>query len=89
MKALATIRPHGGQCDYAKVNDSRTPEQQSIEETSPSGDPGVSYHLDQNAEQEKAAALVSMAEIVVCQDAEMRVLWANSVAAQSVGLSLA
>jgi two-component system cell cycle sensor histidine kinase/response regulator CckA len=45
--------------------------------------------MGQNAEQEKAAALDSMAEVVVCQDAEMRVIWANGVATTSAGLSLA
>jgi PAS domain S-box-containing protein len=54
---------------------------------SPPGDASASARKRQNGEQEKAAALDSIAEIVVCQDAEMRVMWANSVAGESVGLS--
>jgi PAS domain S-box-containing protein len=39
------------------------------------------------SEQEKAAVLDSMSELVAYQDADMRVLWANRVAAQSVGIT--
>jgi PAS domain S-box-containing protein len=51
------------------------------------GDASPSSRERQNGELEKATALDSITEIVVCQDAEMRVLWANSVAGESVGLS--
>jgi len=38
-------------------------------------------------EQEKTAILNSMSEVVVYQDTEMRVLWANRVAGESVGVA--
>ncbi len=40
-----------------------------------------------NAEQEKAAILYSMLELVTYQDTEMRVLWVNRAARESVGLA--
>jgi diguanylate cyclase (GGDEF)-like protein/PAS domain S-box-containing protein len=39
------------------------------------------------AEQEKAAILGSMSELVSYQDSEMRILWANKAAGESVGLT--
>ncbi|MGQ9627821.1 MAG: PAS domain-containing protein [Anaerolineae bacterium] len=39
------------------------------------------------AEQEKALILESLSELVVYQDTQMRILWANRAAAQSVGLT--
>jgi len=41
----------------------------------------------QKAEQEKTAILYSMSELVAYQDTEMRVLWANRAAGESVGLA--
>jgi len=40
-----------------------------------------------NAEQKKTAILNSLSEHVLCQDAEMRILWANRAAGESVGLT--
>lgn len=40
-----------------------------------------------NSEQEKVAILDSMTELVAYQDTEMRVLWANRAAGESVGLA--
>ncbi len=39
-------------------------------------------------EQEKSAILNSMSELMVCQDTEHRILWANKAAAESVALSI-
>ena len=39
-------------------------------------------------EQEKSAILNSMSELMVCQDANHRILWANKAAAESVALSI-